>query len=80
MKTGIKLTRNTSLYDLIKVTNVLSQPWAYGLVLKLFHKLQCLEHFNIVDVPEHYNHTLLDSVWYELSRTQLRYYCLELLI
>ena len=39
-----------------------------------------LRYFNIVDVPEHYNHTLLDSVWSKLSLTELRYYCLELLI
>ena len=37
-----------------------------------------LRHFNIVDVPKHYNHTLLNSVWSKLSLTEFRYYCLEL--
>ena len=46
----------------------------------MFHKLQCLGHFKVVDMSEHYNHTLLDIVWCRLSLTELRYYCLELLI
>ena len=39
-----------------------------------------LRHFNMVDVPEHCNHILSNSVWSKLSLTKLRYYCLELLI
>ena len=70
MKKGIKLTRKTSLYDLIKVTNV----WVslgHTELWKLFHKLQCLGHFKAVDMSKHYNHTLLDIEWSRLSPTVL---------
>ena len=46
----------------------------------MFHKLQCLGHFKLVDMSERYNHTLLDIVWSGLSLTELRYYYLELLV
>ena len=45
-----------------------------------FTNYDVLRNFNIVDVREHYNHTLLNSVWSKLSLTKLRYYRLELLI
>ena len=37
----------------------------------MFHKLQCLGHFKVVDICEHYNHTPLNVVWSRLSLTML---------
>ena len=36
-----------------------------------FTKLQCLGHFKVVDMSEHYNHTTLNVVWSRLSPTRL---------
>src|ERR1041384_8538144 len=45
-----------------------------------FTNCNVLRQFNMIDVPEHCNHILSNSVWSKLSLTKLRYYCLELLI
>ena len=72
LKTCIKLTRKKRQVSMIwSKWQMFWVSLGHTDLWKLFHKLQCLEHFNIVDVPEHYNHTLLDIVWSELSLTEL---------
>ena len=67
---GIKLTRKSSLCDLIKVIGIWFIFFVKGLVeigpeIIMPGTPQC------VDVYECYNHTVLDTVWSKLSLTEL---------
>ena len=59
MKKGIKLTRKTSLYDLIKVTSISELVLGIQTCERCFTNYNVLGHFKAVDISDHYNHTPL---------------------
>jgi len=67
---GIKLTRKSSLCDLIKVTGIWVIFLANGLV-EIGPQITMHGTSQYVDVYERCNRTVLDTVWSELSLAEL---------